>query len=386
MNKIVYMDNNATTPLHPEVKKVFIESLDAYGNASGLYNQGQEAKRAIQEARAKVASFIGAAPHEVIFTGSGTEANNSVIHSIYCNAQINNKKHIITMAIEHPAVMETARFYQKKGLEVTFLPVDAYGQVDPVEVRKAIKPDTALISIMYANNEIGTIQPVREIAEIAHENEIYFHTDAVQAAGKLPLNVNELKADFITMSAHKIYGPKGVGVLYIRDKTKFCPFIYGGHHEYSRRAGTENTPAIIAAARAFELSGNELLTGHERLLALKQRLKHGLLKKVPDISFNGHPEASLPNTLNVTFDYVEGESILLHADFEGIALSTGSACSTGSLEPSHVIMALGVEPEKAHGSVRFSMGRENTAEDVDYVLEKLPPIIERLRKMSPLYV
>ncbi len=385
MNRTVYMDNNATTPLHPEVKEAFVKGFDVYGNASGLYNKGQEAKRAIQESRAKVASFIGAAPHEVIFTGSGTEANNSVIHSIYCNAQINNKKHIITSAIEHPAIFETAKFYQRKGLEITFLPVDAYGRVDPVDVREAIRPDTALISIMYANNEIGTIQPVREIAAIAQENEILFHTDAVQAAGKLPLNVNDLKADFITMSAHKLYGPKGVGILYIRDKTRFCPFIYGGHHENSRRAGTENTPGIIATGKAFEVLKKEMDDENERMLTLKQKLKHGLLKKVSDISFNGHPEESLPNTLNVTFDYVEGESILLHADFEGIALSTGSACSTGSLEPSHVIMALGGEPEKAHGSVRFSMGRENTAEDVDYVLEKLPPIIERLRRMSPLY-
>jgi len=379
------MDNNATTPLHPEVKEAFIQGFEVYGNASGLYNKGQEAKRAIQESRAKVALFVGAAPHEVIFTGSGTEANNSIIHSIYCNAQFNHKKHIITSVIEHPAIVETARFYQRKGLEITFLPVDAYGRVDPVDVREAIRTDTALISIMYANNEIGTIQPVREIAAIAQENEILFHTDAVQAAGKLPLNVNDLKADFITMSAHKLYGPKGVGILYIRDKTRFCPFIYGGHHENSRRAGTENTPGIIATGKAFEVLKKEMDDELERMLTLKQKLKHGLLKKVPDISFNGHPEESLPNTLNVTFDYVEGESILLHADFEGIALSTGSACSTGSLEPSHVIMALGVEPEKAHGSVRFSMGRENTAEDVDYVLEKLPPIIERLRRMSPLY-
>ncbi len=386
MSRIVYLDNNATTPVHPEVKKAYLEALDLYGNPSSMHQRGQSALRALQDAREKVASFIGADKDEIIFTGSGSEADNSVISSVFCNASTTGKNHIITSSIEHPAVYETAKAYQKKGLEVTFIPVDGYGQVDPVEVQKAIKPNTALISIMYANNEIGTLQPVREIATIAHEHDVYFHTDAVQATGRLPLNVNDLQADYITMSAHKIYGPKGIGILYIRNKTKFCPFVYGGHHENGRRAGTENTPGIIATGKAFEMLKKEMDDEQVRMLNLKQMLKHGLLKQIPDISFNGHPEESLPNTLNVTFDYIEGESILLHADFEGIALSTGSACSTGSLEPSHVIMALGLKPENAHGSVRFSLGRENTEEDVAYVLEKLPPIIERLRKMSPLYV
>lgn len=395
MERTVYLDNNATTPVHPEVKKAITEAVDLYGNPSSMHRPGQLARYAIEDARNKIASFIGATPEEILFTGSGSEANNSVLNSIYCNCHscnirrifdtISSRNHIITSSIEHPSVIETLKCYENRGIDVTYLPVDKYGIVDPVDVRKAVKESTGLISIMYANNEIGSIQPVNEIAEIAREHNINFHTDAVQATGKIDINVKDLGVDYMTMSGHKIFAPKGTGVLYIKNGTKFCPLIYGGHHERNRRAGTENTIGIVALGKAFELLERDMESDRNKMLKLKNKLKQGLIERIPDISINGHPDKTLLNTLNVTFDYIEGESILLSADFEGIAVSTGSACSTGSLEPSHVIMALGVSAEKAHGSIRFSLGRENTEEDIDYVLEKFPPIIEKLRKMSPLY-
>ncbi len=395
MKRTVYLDNNATTPIHPEVKKAIAEAIELYGNPSSMHRLGQMAHYAIEEAREKVASFIGAKPEEILFTASGSEANNTVLNSIYCNCHacdIQNKckkelfkNHIITSAIEHPSVFQTLKCYERRGIDVTYLPVDKFGIVDPEDVKKAIKQSTGLISIMHANNEIGTIQPIKEIIEIAKEHNIYFHTDAVQAAGKIKIDVKKINMDYMTMSGHKVYGPKGIGVLYVKGGTEFCPLIYGGHHERNRRAGTENTLAIVALGKAFELLAKEMEADTKRMFKLKLKLKNGLIERIPDISINGHPGKSLPNTLNVTFDYVEGESILLSADFEGIAVSTGSACSTDSLKPSHVIMALGVSQEKAHGSVRFGLGRENTEEDIDYVLEKFPPIIEKLRKMSPLY-
>ncbi len=394
MKRTVYLDNNATTPIHPEVKKAITEALALYGNPSSMHQQGRMARNAIEYAREKAASFIGVEPNDIIFTGSGSEANNTVINYIYCNVpdcnicDRKNKhcyKHIITSAIEHPSILQTLRCYEKRGVEVTYLPVDKFGTVAPDDVKKAIKPNTCLISIMFANNEIGTVQPIKEIAEIARRHNIYFHTDAVQAIGKIHINVHDLNIDFMTMSGHKIYGPKGIGLLYVKKGIKLCPLIYGGHHEKNRRAGTENTIGIVGVGKAFELLNKEMDVNNKKILALKQKLKKGFLEKIPDISFNGHPENSLPNTLNVSFDYIEGESILLSADFEGIAVSTGSACSTGSLKPSHVIMALGVKPEKAHGSIRFGLGRENTEEDIDYVLEKFPPIVEKLRKISSVY-
>jgi cysteine desulfurase len=394
MKRTVYLDNNATTPIHPEVKKAIVEALALYGNPSSMHQQGRMANNAIEGAREKIASFIGTEPENIIFTGSGSEANNTVINYIYCNVPDCNicdrknkhyNKHIITSAIEHPSILQTLKCYERRGVKVTYLPVDKFGTVAPNDVKKAIKPTTCLISIMFANNEIGTIQPVKEIAEIARHHNIYFHTDAVQATGKIHINVHDLNVDFMTMSGHKIYGPKGIGLLYVKKGIKLCPLIYGGHHEKNRRAGTENTIGIIGVGKAFELLSKEMDANNKKILALKQKLKKGFLEKIPDISFNGQQENSLPNTLNVSFDYIEGESILLSADFEGIAVSTGSACSTGSLKPSHVIMALGVSPEKAHGSIRFGLGRENTEEDIDYVLDKFPPIVEKLRKISSVY-
>ncbi len=395
MNRTVYLDNNATTPIHPEVKKAVISSMELYGNASSMHHVGQAAYRAIEIARQNVARAIHAAPDEVMFTGSGSEANNTVINSIYCeklSCSLDKcgskdccKNHIITSAIEHPSILQTCKSYERRGFDVTYLPVDKTGLVSVDTVRKAIRPNTGLVTIMLANNEIGTIQPIREISEITREKGIYLHTDAVQAFGKIPLNVKDLGVDFMSISGHKIYAPKGIGALYINKGSRICPLIIGGHHERNRRAGTENTIGIVAMGRAAELVQSEMQANNEKLLFLKNKLRLGLQERISHIYFNGHPEKVLDNTLNVTFEYIEGESILLYSDFEGITVSTGSACSTGSLDPSHVIMALGVEAEHAHGSIRFSLGRENTESEIDYVLEKLPPIIERLRKMSPLW-
>ncbi|MCD6113058.1 MAG: IscS subfamily cysteine desulfurase [Bacteroidales bacterium] len=388
MKRLIYLDNNATTPLHPQVKEVIIEAMELYGNPSSMHSFGRSSKEPINEARNKIANFLGATPEEIIFTASGSESDNTVIHNIFWNsldAKNSSKNHVITSSIEHPAILHTLKEYEKKGLlSVSFLPVDKYGTISTDDVKKAINKNTALITIMAANNEIGTIQPINEIGEIAKENNIYFHTDAVQAAGKISLNVKEINADFLTISGHKIYAPKGIGVLYVKKGIKINPLVYGGHHEKSRRAGTENTIGIIALGKAVEVVGQEMEEENKKLLFLKEKLKKGLLDNIPDIIINGHPENSLPNTLNVSFKYIEGESILLYSDLEGIAVSTGSACSTGSLEPSHVIMALEPDPERAHSSIRFSLGRENTKEDIDYVIEKLPPIIKNLRNMSPL--
>ena len=388
MKRLIYLDNNATTPLHPQVKEVIIEAMELYGNPSSMHSFGRSSKEPINEARNKIANFLGATPEEIIFTASGSESDNTVIHNIFWNsldAKNSSKNHVITSSIEHPAILHTLKEYEKKGLlSVSFLPVDKYGTISTDDVKKAINKNTALITIMAANNEIGTIQPINEIGEIAKENNIYFHTDAVQAAGKISLNVKEINADFLTISGHKIYAPKGIGVLYVKKGIKINPLVYGGHHEKSRRAGTENTIGIIALGKAVEVVGQEMEEENKKLLFLKEKLKKGLLDNIPDIIINGHPENSLPNTLNVSFKYIEGESILLYSDLEGIAVSTGSACSTGSLEPSHVIMALEPDPERAHSSIRFSLGRENTNEDIDYVIEKLPPIIKNLRNMSPL--
>ena len=387
MNKIVYLDNNATTPIHPEVKKTLIEAIDYYGNPSSMHQAGRVVSEAISNSRNIIAKFINADSKEILFTGSGSEANNTVIHNIFSNCLnlAGCKIHVITSAIEHPSVLETLEHYAKSGIEVTYLPVDKFGMVSINDVEKAIRPNTKLISIMFANNEVGTIQPIKEIAKIAKKHKILMHTDAVQATGKIPIDVKDLGVDFLTISGHKIYAPKGIGVLYVSENNKLFPLIYGGHQENKLRAGTENTLGIIALGRAVELLSVEMEDEVRKSKRLKEKLKQGFLDKVSDISINGHPEQSLSNTLNVTFDFVEGESILLYADLEGIAISTGSACSTGSLEPSHVIMAIESRPERAHGSVRFSIGRENTEADIDYVLKIFPPIIQKLRDISPLY-
>ena len=386
----VYFDNNATTPLHPAVKKTLVDAMDLYGNPSSLHAAGRLAREAVEEVRERVAEFIGATPDEVIFAGSGSEANNTVLSiptcaSKGCDCVMHESTEVVTSAIEHPCILETANCLGERGVSVRYVGVDRYGRVDPEELRRTITGHTRLVSIMMANNEVGTIQEIKTLAAIAHEHGALFHTDAVQAVGKVPVDVRELDVDFLTLSAHKIYGPKGVGALYIRKGAPFCPLIRGGHQEMGRRAGTENTLGIIGLGKAIELRSQEMEEEEKRLLGLKAALRQGIEEKIPDVHFNGHPTASLPGTLNVSFDGAEGEAILLYLDLEGIAVSTGSACASGSLEPSHVLLATGCPIERAHGSIRISLGRENTMADVERMLTVLPSVIERVRRMSTGY-
>ena len=383
--KRIYLDYAATTPMHPEVLEAMKPYFTAaFGNPSSIYSYGQEAKAAIDEARTSIAGLIGAQDEEVVFTGSGTEADNFAIKGVaYANRSRGD--HIITSAIEHHAVLETCLFLEKEGFEVTCLPVDEYGSVSPEDVRKAITKKTILISIMQANNEIGTIEPISEIGEIAREAEIYFHTDAVQTLGHIPVNVNNLKADLLAVSAHKLYGPKGVGALYIRKGTRITPFIHGGEQEKRRRASTENVPGIVGFGKAAELARLEIDEEAGRLTALRNHFIDGLMTSIEDIRLNGHPTTRLPNNVSINVSYVEGESMVLNLDLEGICASTGSACSASSLEPSHVLIATGLPHELAHGSLRFTMGKWTTEDDIERVLEVLPGIIANLRAMSPLY-
>ena len=383
--KRIYLDYAATTPTHPEVVKAMLPYFsDAFGNPSSLYSYGLEARQAIELARMKVAQAIGARNEEIVFTGGGSEANNFAIKGVaYANVRKGN--HIITDVIEHPAVLETCRFLEKRGFKVTYLPVDKYGLVDPEKVREAITERTVLISIMQANNEIGTIQPIDEIGKIAHKAKVYFHTDAVQTTGHIPVNVNELKVDMLSMSAHKFYGPKGVGVLYTRKGTKIVSLIHGGEQESGRRAGTENVPGIVGLGKAIELAGFEMSEEAERLNVLRDKLIKGILEKIDKVELNGHPEQRLPNNVNFSVDYIEGESTCLNLDLEGICISTGSACSSSSSEPSHVLLGLGLSHEKARSSLRFTLGRLTTEKDIDRVLEVLPRSVARLRAISPLY-
>jgi len=388
--KQVYMDNNATTPLHPEVKKALKEGMDIYGNASSFHSFGRAAKKCIEDSRNEVASFIGAHSEEIVFVGSGTEANNTVLnmfscHCPACAARGGNGIEIVTSTVEHPCILRAAECLVDKGTNVKFVRVDAQGKIDMEHLESIISSKTSLVSIMMANNEMGTIMDIKNISRIAHAKGALMHTDAVQAVGKIPIDVMDLEVDFLTMSAHKIYGPKGVGALYVKRGMPFCPFIRGGHQERGRRAGTENTLGIIGTGRAIEMAKKEMNEDAVRLKSLKGQLKEGIQKKVPDIRLNGHPTDCLPGTLNVSFPGAEGESILLYLDLEGVAVSTGSACASGSLDPSHVLLAMGLRAEDAHSSIRFSLGRENTEEDVEYVLKVLPPVIEKIRKMSTVY-
>jgi len=380
----IYLDYAATTPTHPEVVKAMLPYFtEVFGNPSSLYSYGQEAKGAIEEARGKVAGLIGARDEEIVFTSGGTEADNFAIKGLaYTNES--QKNHIITSSIEHHAVIETCKFLEKRGFSVTYLPVDEYGLIDPDDVKKAIINKTILISVMHGNNEIGTIEPIANIGRIAQETGVYFHTDAVQTVGHIPVDVSELRVDLLSMSAHKLYGPKGVGALYIRKGTKLIPFMHGGEQERRRRASTENVPAIVGFGKAVELAGQEMGEESEWLPHLRGRLIKGLQERIDHTCLNGHPLKRLPNNANISVEFVEGESMLLNLDLEGICVSTGSACSSSSLEPSHVLLATGLSPEQAHGSLRFSLGKWTTEEDIDRVLEVLPRVVARLRAMSPL--
>ena len=380
----LYLDHAATTPTHPEVVKAMLPYFtDAFGNPSSIYSYGQETKAAIAEARSKVAELIGAHSEEIVFTSGGTEADNLALKGVaYANEHKGN--HIITTSIEHHAVIEPCKFLEGRGFKVTYLPVDDHGLVDPQDVKKAITAKTILISVMHANNEVGTIEPIREIGKIARETGICFHTDAVQTVGHIPVNVDELGVDMLSMSAHKFYGPKGVGALYVRKGTRLASCMHGGGQEKRYRAGTENVPAIVGIGKAAELARQGVSQEAERLTKLRDRLIKGLLERIDHIRLNGHPTKRLPNNVNVSVDFVEGESMVLNLDLEGICASTGSACSSSNLEPSHVLMALGLPLEQAHGSLRFTLGGENTEEDIERVLEVLPRVVAKLRAMSPL--
>ncbi|MBM4271652.1 MAG: cysteine desulfurase NifS [Deltaproteobacteria bacterium] len=383
--KRIYLDYAATTPVDVRVVKAMLPHFtEIYGNPSSLHAFGQEAKHVVEESRHTVASFIGAKPEEIIFTSGGTESNNFTIGGI-AHARSDKGNHIITSRIEHHAILEPCHFLEKEGFQVTYLPVDKYGLVDPGDVRKAINAKTILISIMHANNEIGTIQPIAEIGSIARENGVYFHTDAVQTFGHLPVDVDELNLDLLSASGHKLYGPKGVGIIYARKGIRMSPFMQGGGQEKGRRASTHNVPGIVGLGKAVDLAKEEMGQEIEHLTVLRDRLIQGILNAIEYSSLNGHPTKRLPNNVNVSIAYVEGESMLLNLDMEGIACSTGSACSSASLEPSHVLTAIGLPHELAHGSLRFSLGRPTTSDDINYVLSVLPGIVGKLRAMSPLY-
>ncbi len=380
-----YFDNAATTAARPEVAEAMAHYFtESYGNPSSIYKIAQKNKTAVEKAREQIAKAINAETNEIYFTAGGSEADNWAIKGV-AESYANKGKHIITSCIEHHAVLHTCEYLETKGYEVTYLPVDEYGLVSLEDVKKAVREDTILITIMFANNEIGTIEPIAEIGAFAREKGILFHTDAVQAVGHVPIDVKAMNIDMLSMSGHKFYGPKGIGALYMRKGIKITPLIHGGAQERSRRAGTENVPGIIGMGLAAELAVKELDTEMPRLTALRDKLIGSILEKVPYSRLNGHPTKRLPGNVNISFEYIEGESILLLLDYKGICASSGSACTSGSLDPSHVLLAIGLPHEKAHGSVRLTMGHFTTEEQVDYVIQELPPIIERLRMMSPLY-
>lgn len=380
----VYMDHAATTPVLPQALEAMLPYFsEKFGNPSSIYGVAREGRQALDEARETVAGILGAKTTEIIFTSGGSEGDNAALKGA-AFASKSKGNHIVTSSIEHHAVLHTCHFLEKFGFEITYLPVDAYGLVDPDEVGRAITDKTILVSIMMGNNEVGTVQPIAEIGKILKGKNITFHTDAVQAAGALPLDVNELGVHLLTLAAHKFYGPKGVGILYLKRATPFLPQQQGGGQERNRRAGTENVPGIVGMATALKLAVENMEANNRRAVQLRDRMVDGVLSRVPKARLNGHPTQRLPNNANFSFEYVEGESILLNLDMLGVAASSGSACTSASLEPSHVLMAMGIPVEIAHGSLRLTLGLSNTEEDVDYVVSILPGIVERLRAMSPL--
>ncbi len=383
--KRIYLDHAATTPVDPEVIEVMLPFFrETFGNPSSIHSFGQQARSAVEDAREKVASSLGAKPAETVFTSGGTESNNFAIKGI---AWANRKKgnHIITSAIEHHAVLEPCRFLEREGFEVTFLPVDPRGLVDPCDVAKAITDRTILVTILHANNEIGTLQPIAEIGKIARERGVCFHTDAVQTFGHVPFTVDDLNVDLLSLSAHKLYGPKGVGVLYVRKGTRMEPHMHGGEQEGRRRASTHNVPGIVGLSKAVELADKAMPVGEARIAGLRDRLIRGIFDRIDDVRLNGHPDRRLANNVNVSVTCCEGEAMLLSLDLMGIACSTGSACSSTSVEPSHVLRAIGLSVEETRGSLRFSLGRHTEDHEIDRLLDVLPGIVRRLRAMSPAY-
>ncbi|WP_091935026.1 cysteine desulfurase NifS [Methanolobus profundi] len=381
--KRIYMDHSATTPVDPLVVDAMLPYFsEMFGNSSSLHSFGMEAAEALARAREQVAEAIGASPEEIIFTSGGTESDNLAIRGVIPHDA--GKKHIITSVIEHPAVLNTCAFLESMGHDITYVPVDADGIIDLQELKGSIRDDTVLISVMHANNEVGTIQPIEEIAKIAKENDIYFHTDAVQTVGKVPVNVDDLGVDMLSISSHKIHGPKGAGALYVRKGTVIEPIVFGGNHERGLRSGTENIPGIVGLGKAMSLASELLGTDAKHMQEMRDSLISRVFDALPDVRLNGHPTQRLPNNVNLSFKYVEGESMLMMLDMKGIAVSTGSACSSKSMNASHVLTSLKLEDDYIHGSLRISLGKENTMEDVDYVVESLKEIVLKLREMSPL--
>ncbi|MDD6142049.1 MAG: cysteine desulfurase NifS [bacterium] len=382
-DRLIYMDNAATTSVRPEVLEAMMPYFTQhFGNASSIHTFGRGARRALENARKQVAAALGCEAREIYFTAGGSESDNWAIRCAV-EAKASKGKHIITSAIEHHAVLHTCEYMEKQGYEVTYLPVDEYGLVSVESVKNAIRPDTVLITIMAANNEIGTLQPIAEIGKIAKENGILFHTDAVQAVGAVPIDVNAWNVDMLSLSGHKLHAPKGIGALYVRKGVRISNLIYGGAQERGLRAGTENLPGIVGLGKAIELAVAELPEYTERVSRLRDKLIKGILDNIPDVQLNGHPTIRLPGNVNVSVRYVEGEALLMRLDLAGVAASSGSACTSGSLDPSHVLLAIGLPHEIAHGSLRLSLGNDTTEEEVDYVIEKLPGIVENLRAMSP---
>jgi len=381
--KKIYLDHAATTPTDKRVVEAMLPYFtELFGNPSSVHSFSRDAKDAVIEAREKVAAFIGAQPDEIIFTSGGTESDNTAVKGIaFARREMGN--HIITSRIEHHAVLESCHFLERQGFAVTYLPVDRYGTVDPDDVRKAITDKTILVSIMHANNEIGTIQPIKEIGRIAGDKGVYFHTDAVQTLGHLPVDVNDMNVDLLSASGHKFYGPKGVGILYVRKGVRMHSFMHGGDQEKGRRASTHNVTGIVGFGKAIELAGQEMEGEMVYLRPLRDYLINGIFERIDQSSLNGHPELRLPNNVNVSIPDMEGESMLMNLDGTGIACSAGSACASSSMDASHVLMAIGVPPEIAHGSLRFSLGRSTTRDDIKYVLEVLPAVVAKLRAMSP---
>lgn len=383
--KRIYMDHSATTPVRKEVADIMMEyMIEKYGNPSSIHSFGQEAKAALLKAREQVASVIKAKPEDIFFTSGGTEADNIAIIGT-ARALMEKGKHIITSSVEHHAVLEACLSLEKEGFDVTILPVDKYGAVSVESVKNAIRNDTILITIMYVNNEVGTIQPIEEIGKLSKEHNIVFHTDAVQAFGKIPIDINKLNADLLSASGHKIYGPKGIGFIYIKKDTKLSPLTYGGGQEKNLRPGTENMPGIVGLGWAAKFADQEMKTETLRIARLRNQLEEGLINKIPHLCINGHPQNRVSVNTNISFQYVEGESMLLSLDLKGIAASSGSACSAGAIGPSHVLTAMGIPKEIAQSSVRFTLGKDNTEEDIKYLLEVIPTMVEHLRSMSPFY-
>ncbi len=386
MNRFVYLDNNGTTRMDPEVKKAVDEAENLYGNASSMHELGRDAEALIEKARKQVSRLIGCEQGKIVFTSGASESNNTVLNIFRdrIDDKVDGRDRIIVSAIEHPSIIETVKYLKSRGYKIDLCPVDHVGKVKMDELRKLMGKDVALVSVMTGNNEIGTIQPVAEIAALAHSYGAYMHTDATQAIGKIPVEMEKWGVDYLSCSGHKFYGPKGEGVLAFGKGVPFTPFMHGGHQEQGYRAGTYNTPDIVGLGVAAELAMRNLKEEHDKLWHLREMLREGLVAAIPDVVVNGPTEEKdiLPGTLDMSFPCAEGESILLYLDLDGIEVSTGSACASGSLEPSYVLLACGIDVELAHGSIRFSFGRYNTEEDVRYVIEKLPPIIARLRKMS----